>query len=343
MHTLNDDLNQGRNQCTKQRLDQASSYGLRMILVVLLVALAGSCAKAPEPVLRVATIPWPGYETLHLAQSLDYFEPIQIRLVEFVNSTQATSAILNGTVHAAALTLDEVLVLMQDGVDLKAILVMDISDGADAVMARPEITTLQALRGKRIGVETGAIGALMFDAMLTAAGLSVTDVVLVETSFNEAEQAYLSGKLDAVVTFEPVRTQLLAAGAHVLFDSRKIPGRVVDVLAVRAEALRSHPKALCHLVRAHFSALDYLAVQPSDAAMRLAPLLKVSPAKVLPLFGGLKIPNRAENRAQLAGTEPHLTIAARVLADFMLSRDLLHSPINLGHLAEPLCVPELTK
>jgi len=45
--------------------------------------------------------------------------------------------------------------------------------------------------------------------------------------------AFKKRQVDAIVTFEPVKSELLSSGANILFDSHQIPGRIVDVLVVR--------------------------------------------------------------------------------------------------------------
>jgi NitT/TauT family transport system substrate-binding protein len=312
---------------------------LRAALGWAAVVWLTACTKAPAPPLRVATIPWPGYESIHLAQSLGHLDAGQVRLVELVSASQTSKSLRSGAVDAALLTLDETLSLMQEGADLRVVLLMDVSDGADVVLARPGIGTLQELRGKRIGAETGAIGAVMLDAMLTASGLTVADLQVIDMPVNEHENAFVKGRVDAIVTFEPARTKLLGQGAKVLFDSSRIPGRIIDVLAVRAEALDAHPRALNTLVAAHFKALDHLARQPQDAAVRLAPYLRVTPEQVLAQFVGIKLPGLAENREQLSGPVPPLQRKAGELAELMLRQGLLQAPVAVAGLAEPRFLP----
>ncbi len=311
----------------------------RLIGFAILFVVLSGCAKSPTPPLRVATIPWPGYEAMHIAQQRGYFTPAQIRLVELASSSQSVNAFRNGAVDAALLTMDETLGLMQYGVDLRVVLVLDVSNGADVVMAKPDITSLQDLRGKRIGVETTAIGALMFDALLTEAALSVADVQVVNIAVHEHAAAYREGKVDALVTFDPVRTKLLAEGAHVLFDSRQIPGRIVDVLAVRTAVLESHPEALKALIAAHFIALDYLDSQPQAAAALLASYLGVAEADVLPQFAGLQQPTLAGNHVLLSGNPPPLAATATHLAELMTRQHLLARKVNLDHLVDSRFLP----
>lgn len=314
-------------------------HPLRYLIIGLGLLLLLSCSPGPKTPLRVVTIPWPGYESIHLAQYLGYFAPESIRLIDMANNSQASMAIRNNTADAGMLTLDETLTLLQDGVDLKVILVMDISNGADVVMARPEIANLPALRGKRVAVENAGVGALMLDAMLEKAGLAITDIKLVSKTINEHSEAYRNNQIDAVVTFEPVRSELLKQGAHVLYDSSQIPGRILDVLAVRTDAMTEHRQALKELVAAHFKALTYQARHPEEAARHLAPQLGVKEEDVSAQYAGLKIPQLADNHALLGNNPPELKLIATRLAALMLQRNLLHQPVNVDRLAEPMFLP----
>lgn len=313
---------------------------LAMRSVVAMCALAAACSDATERTLRVATFPWPGYESLHLAESLGYLDPKTLRLVELVNDEQAIGAMLAGTVDAATLTLDEALALVQDGMDIRVVLIMDVSAGADVVMARPSIADAQGLKGKRVGVQTAAVGAVMLDAVLSSAGLTTDDIQLVSVSVDEQEAAFVQGRIDAVVTYEPVRSKLLRQGAHVIFDSRAVPGRIVDVLVVRTDMLPVHAAAVKQLVAAHFRALDYLRSHPEDAAHRIAPYLNIDPSLVVAQFGGVQLPDAAANKAQLAGPQAEFTKRAGDLAALLYRRQLLRNTVNVEHLADPRFLPQ---
>jgi ABC-type nitrate/sulfonate/bicarbonate transport system substrate-binding protein len=176
---------------------------------------------------RIAANIWPGYEPLHLAAKLGYFAPLPVTVHEMPSSSASLHAFRNRTVDAAALTLDETLLLAQDGIDLRIILILDVSNGADVLMARPEITQPADLRGRRIGVENTALGAYVLSRALEQAGLLPTEVQVVSLTVDRHEEAYLTGEVDAVVTFEPVRTKLLDRGARILFDSRRLPDEIL--------------------------------------------------------------------------------------------------------------------
>lgn len=112
--------------------------------------------------------------------------------------------------------------------------------------------------------------------------------------------------MDAVVTFEPFRTKLLNQGARLLFDSRRIPGRIVDVLVVHADTVMTHPLALQDLLAGYFKAREHLAIQPEAASKRMAVRQGLSPAEVLASYDGLKLPELDENHSLLNGKPPQL-------------------------------------
>jgi NitT/TauT family transport system substrate-binding protein len=63
--------------------------------------------------------------------------PVNLELLSNSDSLQALAA---GTVDGAGLTLDEAIGARAAGLDMKIVLVFDISTGADVLLARPEIS-----------------------------------------------------------------------------------------------------------------------------------------------------------------------------------------------------------
>lgn len=320
----------------------------KLLLQRLVLSLSGlllcACQPDTETTLRVATNIWPGYETLYLARSLNLYQANTIRLVEMKSASQVAHALRNGTVEAAALTLDEALTLLQNGtLDLRVILIMDISDGADALLARPPLAELANLRGKRIGVENTATGAVLLDAALQQAHLQTEDVNIVAMTVNDHLTAWKNHQIDAVVSFEPVRSSLIDNGAKVLFDSHQIPGRILDVLVVRTDAISQHTNALKSLLSGYFSALDYLNQQPLDAAQRMYKRLGTQPEKVLEQYQGLHLPSLLENKQWLDSSSPLLKAAANNLTQLLVKHKLLSGNIAIDTLADADFLPRQEK
>lgn len=304
------------------------------------MALAGlpACAGR-EPLLRIAGHDWLGYQPLFLARELGYLDEDRVRLVEMPSASYSLQALSAGNVEGAALTLDEVLSARSDGLDLKAVLVFDVSAGADALIARPGIAALRDLAGKRVGVESTAVGALMLSEVLRAAGLAPSSIRQESLTADQHYNAFTSGRVDAVVTFEPMASRLQQEGARRLFDSKAIPGRIVDVLALRGEAMEASPRALSGLLAGYFRALGFLRQRPEEAARRMAARLELPPDAVRTSLEGLQWPDLAANHQWLAGQPSPLDQSASILERVMRSAHLLARPAGPAGLSEARFLP----
>ncbi|MFN7914417.1 MAG: ABC transporter substrate-binding protein [Vicinamibacterales bacterium] len=278
----------------------------------------GACQGAPVP-LRVGANLWPGYEPLYLAQSLGYVEAGVARIIRFSSATEVVRAYRNGLVDAAALTADEAILATSGAASHRIVLVFDVSNGADALVAKPELRTLSDLRGARVGVEATALGAFMLARALEHAGMTPQDVHVVPTALADHEQAFRDGSVDAVVTFEPRKSRLLKQGARSLFDSSQIPGEVVDVLVTRQTLSPPQERALAQVVAAWFRTLDFMRDHRDDANARMARLEGITPSEFEASLVGIELGQRAFNSELLAGSSPRmletLDLMARLLPD----------------------------
>lgn len=312
---------------------------LRLIGLLAVFLLAG--CDIPQPPLRLGTNVWIGYEPLYLARSLDLFANEDVRLLEYTSASQVMSAIEAGRIDAGALTLDETLLLLQQGIDIKIILIMDMSNGGDALLGRSELGDLKAIKGKTIGFENGALGAYMLHRILEKAELQPQDIHTMPIEVNKHEDYFLSGKIDAVVTFEPVISHLQKAGAKVLLDSSQLPGEIVDVLVVRSEVGRKALPQLKRLIAAWFAALDYIRHNPDQAAQRIAPRLKLDSPEVLKVLKGVILPDQAQNRENLLGSTAPILSQAERLNRVMRQNDLIKSYPEINRLLDPVLLDTL--
>lgn len=303
--------------------------GIGVGLALLLLMPWVSCGRARPQKLRIATNGWIGYEPLFLARELEYLPKSSVHFSELANATDVARAFQARVVDMAALTLDETLGVLAQDQDVRIVCVLDYSNGADALLGRASMAGLSALKGKRVGVESGALGAYMLTRALDRAGLSLKDIQAVSVSFGGHEAAFLSGDVDAIVTFEPVRTRLLDKGAKVLFTSADIPGEVVDVLVIHADTWAAHPREVKALQKAWYQALLYLQQHPDDAMRRMAPRLNLTPDTLCRTLKGINLPSEQENQRLLQG---ELLPPIQRLQTIMLQNHLLRHPVDPAQL-----------
>jgi NitT/TauT family transport system substrate-binding protein len=199
--------------------------------------------------------------------------------------------------------------------------------------------TMTTVSGKRIGVESTTLGTVMLYELLDSAGLQPADVTVVPMSGDHVA-AWKAGNLDALVTYEPWAEPLLASGLVDIFDTRRMPGVIVDVLAVREDRARAHEDELRALVSAHFEALRLWRSNPVDTAYRLSRFLDVEANEVGRVLNGLDLPDAVYDRHFLAPPATELSRTAADLGRILTKAGQLRHPPRLENLFIADYLPE---
>ncbi|MBU3666469.1 MAG: hypothetical protein FGM15_11430 [Chthoniobacterales bacterium] len=279
-----------------------------------------ACARYQSP-LRIGMDIWPPYGLFYLAQQKGFFadEGVEVKLFDFWAISDVRRAFETGKLDGVATTLVEVLMARDASPrDLRAVRLIDFSNGADVILARREIDSMQDLRGKRIGVEPASLNTYVLVRALEKAGMQPSDVVAVPKEPRTMCDELLAGQLDAVVTYPPESARVLADPRfHAVFSSRDIPGEIVDVLALDARVLRERPREVAAMLRALDRACDYLRENPEEALRVMAdragmPLEEFS----LALGSGIELVAPSEQGAYFGPDKKLQTVAdniARIL------------------------------
>ncbi|MBK7662067.1 MAG: ABC transporter substrate-binding protein [Sterolibacteriaceae bacterium] len=308
--------------------------GLLSALVALVLGLSG-CGREPAEPLRIGTNVWIGSEPLYLARELGHLSPEAVRLVEYPSASEVLRAFRNQALDGMVISLDEVLVLAADDLQPRIVLVVDVSHGADVVIGRSGMRTMRDLLGKRVAVESGALGAYVLSRALALNQMQPSDVQIVHLESNEHPAAFEQGRVDAAVTFDPFRSRMVRSGASTLFDSTQIPGEIVDLLVVRGSVLEEDPQSVNAMLSGWFEALDYLERQPGDAARRMSVRQQTSGEQFLQTLQGLRFPSREQNLKMLGGAAPDLAVAGRRLVELMTEAKLLKRRVEVEALLAP--------
>jgi len=308
--------------------------GIRLAILISVGALilASSLLFQATPPMKLGTNLWPGYEPLYVGREIGVLQENEVALVELLSASEVMRAFRNGAIDAAALTLDEVINLRVMGLEPVIVQVTNFSMGADVILARPGIVTLNDLRGKRVGVEATALGAYMLSRALEIHEMELADIKVVHLEVNEHVQAFQEGKVDALVTFDPVPQQIGPDQAVRLFDSSVIPGEIVDVLVVRKSVLEKRHKQVRYLINAWHQALAFIETQPARSARLMASRLKLPPADVEQSLGGLRLPGHQESIELFSGDVAPLQKQAERLADIMRANHLIDEVPDLSGL-----------
>lgn len=261
---------------------------MRVAAAFLVLLLLTACTP-PQPPLRVGLLEWPPYEILRLADVLDFFPEDVVEIVEFRSPAEAVRAYMAGGVDIIALNLDVVIELAGRDDDHRVIVVIDESLGGDAVISREPVDDVREIAGRRVGMQAGLLAAHVLTRFLEDAGLAVDDVEIVNIDIPDHEEAFSRGDVDVLITYDPVRSKLLAAGAKQIYSSRQIPGEILDVFVARQSLIEQRTEHMRSFAHGWFLAVQAFLEDPETCAARLAPRFAMAPDEFLATFDDVRL------------------------------------------------------
>ncbi len=276
---------------------------MRWLLILLLFI---GCHTTSTPPLKIAMNTWPGYELLYLAQEKGFFEEqgIKVQIKEFATLSDARRVFERGQADILTGTLCELLLVRAHAKqDAQAFFVTDYSYGGDVIVAHKSIEGLRQLRGKKIGVELGSLSPYLLYRALSLQKMSFKDVGALHMSQVEMAEGLKLGKIEAAVMYSPFSTQLLKNPEYkIIFDSREIPGEIVDTLIAARSVLEQRHQEIAGLLLAYKKAMEYTKKFPKEAYAIMAEREKVSVEDFKNSFEqNIKMVSYEEQQSILAG------------------------------------------
>jgi NitT/TauT family transport system substrate-binding protein len=280
-----------------------------LALVVALSGCDGSNGEsaadfpAPEPgVFRMGTEPWLGYGPWILAKEQGMFQRHRVRVAirTFLTDKGRDTALTEGRLHAANVATHTALAMLGDGVPIKAVLLLDDSREADAILGGPRVGSVRALRGQRVAFETGSTSEILLRHALDAAGMSLREVRPVRMA--RAGQALAAGRVDAAVTYEPYIAAALQRNPRLrlIYSAGADPGLISDVLVVRNSVIRDRPGQVAALVRAWDDAVGLYKADTARSQAIITRAVGASPGALETAFAGVKLYTVDENLRALS-------------------------------------------
>lgn len=310
-------------------------FSTLMIVTVLLSACSGTQSPANTP-LRISWTLYPAYYPMVIAAEKGFFEKhgVQVEPVFYDIYGNQLPELSSGMIDGSLMLLSDTLFDSLSN-DVKIVLVLDNSNGADHIVASADIANVSDLRGKRIGVQSSTVsGVLLVRKMLEANGVSPADVIFVQIGA-EGVPASIPSQIDAGYTFEPFTSQSLAKGDKIVFSSAEAPGVIVDVLAFRKEIIQNRPEDVKAFIAAWFEALQYWKDNPADANAIIAKAAGLKPEEIS-LEGVNLFDLNANLKTFTQGTDyTSVYFTAQNELQFIVSTGDITNPVNINDLLDP--------
>ncbi|HZD35553.1 MAG TPA: ABC transporter substrate-binding protein, partial [Nitrososphaeraceae archaeon] len=210
--------------------------------------------------IRIAFTPWVGNAALILAEETGEFKknnvPVELVLVD--NVTKAEELYFDGLVDGLSYVYTNTIFHNSEGVDSKLVWVFDYSGTADAIVG-PRNTTIEDLKGKKIGVEgINTFSHIFVLQALAKAGLYEKDVQFESIPAQGVLKALDNGQIDAGHTWGPTKFSALQRGYQVITTAKDVVGIITDVLIFNSKVVNSRPGDIQAIVKSINQGKEYL-------------------------------------------------------------------------------------
>jgi len=288
---------------------------------------AAALAPVAHAEVKVGVSDWPGWVAWYVAEQKGFFKKngADVKLVWFANYTDSISALSSGQLDANSQTWSDTLGPLAKGLKLKAVLVNDNSAGNDALMVSPKIKSFADLKGKSVALEQYSISHFVLATALAKNGMKPADVKIVNLSAGDAAAAFLSGRVEAAVVWNPwVNTIQQSGKGTALFTSKDMPGLVPDLLVAQEKAIASKRKDLIGMIKAWMDTEKFIREQPDEASKIMAKVVSMKPEDYKVFLPGTRFFDAAANAAAFDPKQPQSLVAvAPTIAAFLAQHKLI--------------------
>lgn len=316
-----------KNPMTAKRL-LPRAFPILIALAIWLSACEGQAAN-PQAPLVVGWSLWPGWYPMLIANQQGFFEQrgVNVQLYFYATYKETLPAFGSGILDGGALALGDAL-LDDISEDASVVLITDVSDGADQIVAAPGIASPADLKGKRIGMQAGTHGEMFVQRMLDLNGIARADVQFVEIPAEDLPIA-IPGVVDAGHVSEPYATQARAAGFAPIFTSAETPGLMAHVIAFNADVLAQRPDDARAFIAAWFDAVTYWQENPAAGNALIARALNFKESDIS--LTGIQLYGLEENLAAFQASDNANSIysSARAQLQFLNDKGVIAYPVAL--------------
>ena len=233
-----------------------SSFGYLFGLLVVLASLLPSSSAAADKLVGLYSAHAVPYAMPWIADEMGMFKKydLDFEFVYIPSSSTATAALLGGNVEVGLLGgIGVVNAFVNGATDL--VLIGSIKNFmTQSILAKPEITRLQELRGKKIGVTRIGSNTHYFSVQaFRRAGMNPEkDVLFIQTGGDaETLGALFTGRIDAASLLPPADAKAIAQGfRYVVYGPDQAIPFAASTITTRRSVLTKRPQVIARFMRA---------------------------------------------------------------------------------------------
>ncbi|MCK4761170.1 MAG: ABC transporter substrate-binding protein [Candidatus Aminicenantes bacterium] len=291
----------GHHKGLNRKLKKKLAFALFSIIICVLIII-GTLVKKPTGQkpnsFKIGIVSWVGFGPFYIAEEMGFFkkEGVVGEIWKIENDGALRSALTSGELQGIIGSLDSLASGIANGLKAKVVLKIDESNGSDGILAVNSIKNISDLKGKKVAFPKGVPPHFFLLNLLRKEGLSSKDIVPVYMEAGDAAVAFMAGKVDAAVTWEPWLSRAdKPEYGHKIISSLEAPGIIVDMFAFSEKTLKLRKKEAAAVLSAWFRALDFLQKNPREGCEIISRNMGIEAEEVMEMLKGLRFADYREN------------------------------------------------
>jgi len=195
-----------------------------------------------------------------------------------------------------------------------------------------------------VAVNPGSVSEFFLAQVLQANGLSLKDVKELNMKSGEAGAAFVAGRVDVAVTWEPWLSKAKArADSQVLVSSKQYPDLIMDSFGFRKDFIQRYPDTVKEFMRAYYDAFDWMQKNPAEADKIIGDAVGESADDVKADLSTIAMYDLATGKQIMGTSSSHGKIydTAKAAADFWKSIGKIDTVMNLNDAIDPSFINSL--
>jgi NitT/TauT family transport system substrate-binding protein len=324
-------------------------FGKRLLLpLFILAALVLSACGSSTPTtstkysgtIHIASSTWTGYALIYLANSKGIWKThgLDVTFKDVEDPNDRFIALAAGRLEGMASTVDAFARQQSNGVQAVEVFPIDASVGGDGILAKNTIQTVADLKGKTIAVNQGSVSEWFLAQVLLKNGLSLKDVTEKNMKSGEAGAAFVAGRVDVAVTWEPWLSKAKArTDGHILVSSKEYPDLIMDSFAFRKDFVQKYPDTVKDFMKAYYDTYAWMQQNQAEALKIIGDAVGENSDDVKADLGTLTLFDLATGKQVMGTSSNHGKIYDNVkaAADFWKTQGKVDTTVNPSDAVDP--------
>lgn len=237
----------------------------------------------------------------------------KVKWVEFATGADVLSYFAANEIDIARFGSSPAVAGISRGLPIEIIGLEGLTANAERLIARPDITSIKDLVGKRVGFPGNSTAQYALEQALKVENVDKSQIKLLPLKPAEIVAAWTRGDIDAAYVWAPFTQELEKQGGKEIYSTTQLNQKgilVFNNFVVRKEFAEQYPELVVKFLQTFEKQIERYNQDPKAAAEKISKYLKLPYDQVAVSLAGFNyIPLKEQSNQQYLGDHPNDTTA----------------------------------